>query len=102
MGPQGQKGPHLDAQYVTKALTHFQHPPPVKSQDQPYLHTKPNYGAMTQHAMAEDTTPPPLNKVGKKLIQEVCLVFLFHARGVNGGLLPALSALASQQADLTE
>ncbi len=45
--------------YVTKALTRFQHPPPVKSQDQPYLHAKPNYGAKTQHATAEDTAPPP-------------------------------------------
>ncbi len=87
--------------YVTKALTHFQHPPPVKSQDQPYPHAKPNYGAKTQHATAEDTTPP-LHKVGKKFIQEVCGVFLFLARGVDGGLLPALSALASQQANPTE
>jgi hypothetical protein len=87
--------------YVTKALTRFQHPPPVKSQDQPYLHAKPNYGAKTQHAMAEDTTPP-LDKAGKKFIQEVCGVFLFLAHGVNSGLLPALSALASQQANPTE
>jgi hypothetical protein len=48
------------------------------------------------------TQPPPLNKEGKKFIQEVCGVFLFLTRGVNGGLLPALSALASQQANLTE
>jgi hypothetical protein len=87
--------------YVTKALTRFQHPPPVKSQVQPYPHAKPNYGAKTQHAMAEDTNPP-LDKAGKKFIQEVCGVFLFLARGVNSGLLPALSALASQQANLME
>ncbi len=87
--------------YVTKALTRFQHPPPVISQDQLYLHTKPNYGAKTQHAMAEDTTPP-LDKAGKKFIQEVCRVFLFLAHEVDGGLLPALSTLASQQANPTE
>ncbi len=87
--------------YVTKALTHFQHPLPVKSQDQPYPHAKPNHGAKTQHAMAEDTHPP-LDKVGKKFIQEVCGVFLFLARGVNGSLLPALSALVSQQANPME
>jgi hypothetical protein len=86
--------------YVTKALTRFQHPPLVKSQDQPYPYAKPNYGAKTQHAMAEDTTPP-LNKAGKKFIQEVYGVFLFLACGVDGGLLPALSALASQQANPT-
>ncbi len=87
--------------YVNKAFTCFQHPLPVKSQDQPYPHAKPNYGALTQHAMAEDTTSP-INKAGKKFIQEVCGVFLFLARGVNGSLLPALSALASQQANTTE
>ncbi len=86
---------------VTRALTRFQHPPPVKSQDQPYLHAKPNYGAKTQHATAEDTTPP-LDKAGKKFIQEVCEVFLFLAYRVDGGLLPALSALAYQQANPTE
>ncbi len=67
---EGKKVHVLMPGYVTKALTRFQHPQPVKSQDQPYLHTKPNYGAKTQHAMAEDTTPP-LNKEGKKFIQEV-------------------------------
>ncbi len=87
--------------YVTKALTRFQHPPPDKSQDQPYPHATPNYGAKMQHAMAVDTTPL-LNKAGKKFIQEVCRVFLFPECGVNGGLLPALSALASQQANPTE
>jgi hypothetical protein len=45
--------------YVTKALTRFRYLPPVKSQDQPYPHAKPNYGVKTQHAMAEDTTPYP-------------------------------------------
>jgi hypothetical protein len=98
---EGKKVHILMPRYVTKALTHFWHPPPVKSQDQPYLHAKPNYGAKTQHATAEDTTPP-LDKAGKKLIQEVCGVFLFLARRVDGGLLPALSTLASQQANPTK
>ncbi len=48
------------------------------------------------------THPPPLNKGGKKFIQEMCGVFLFLAPGVNGSLLPTLSALASQQANPTE
>jgi len=87
--------------YVSKALTRFQHPPPLKPQDQPYPHVKPNYGAKTQYASPDDDSPP-LDKAGKKFIQEVCGVFLFLARGVDGGLLPALSALASQQANPTE
>jgi hypothetical protein len=87
--------------YVTRALIRFQHPPPIKIQDQPYPHAKPNYGAKAHHATAEDTSPP-LDKVGKKFIQEVCRVFLFLARRVDGGLLPALSDLASQQANPME
>ena len=87
--------------YVAKALARFQHPPPTKPQHQPYPHVKPNYGAKTQYAKEADTSPP-LDKAGKKFIQEVCGVFLFLARGVDGGLLPPLSALASQQANPTE
>ncbi len=92
---EGKKVPVLMPGYVPKALIHFQHPPPIKIQDQTYPHAKPNYGAKTQHATAKETSPP-LNKGGKKFIQEVCGVFLFLACGVNGGLLPTLSALASQ------
>ena len=47
-------------------------------------------------------TSPPLDKVGKKFIQEVCRVFLFLTCGINGGLLPTLSSLASQQANPAE
>ena len=50
----------------------------------------------------EDDDSPALNKARKKIIQEVCGVFLLLARAVNGGLLPALSSLASQQANPTE
>ncbi len=87
--------------YVPKALTRFQHPPPTKQQDQPYPHVKPNYGAHTQYAQGEDISPA-LDKAGKRFIQEVCGVFLFLAWAVDGGLLPALSSHASQQANLTE
>ena len=54
-----------------------------------------------QYAQGEDNSPA-LDEAGKKFIQEVCGVFLFLTRAVNGGLLPALSSLASQQANLTE
>ena len=64
--------------YLPKALTCFKHPIPSTPQDQPYPHIKPNYGAKTQHTAAEDT-PPPLDKEGKRFIQEVCGTFLFYA-----------------------
>jgi hypothetical protein len=83
--------------YVRKALTCFQHKPPAKRQDQPYPHIKPNYGAKQQYSQENDNSPA-LNKAGKKFIG----LFLFLARAVDGGLLPALSSLASQQANPTE
>jgi hypothetical protein len=85
--------------YVNKALAQFQHTPPQKQQDQPYV--KPTYGAKKQYSQVEDNFPA-LNKAGKRFIQEVCGVFLYLAQAVNGGLLPALSSLASQQANTTE
>jgi hypothetical protein len=62
----GKKGHVSMPVYVTKALTCFRHPPPVKSQDQSYLHAKPSYGAKMQHAMAEDTIPPPPQQGGEE------------------------------------
>ena len=79
----------------------FPTPPPNKRQEQPYPHVKPNYGAHTQYAQGEDVSPA-LDKAWKKFIQKVCGVFLFLARAVDGGLLPALSSLTSQQANPTE
>jgi hypothetical protein len=56
---QGQKVHLLMPGYLPKALTHFCHPTPTTPQDQPYPHTKPNYGAKMQHTAAVDTSPPP-------------------------------------------
>ncbi len=87
--------------YINNALARFQHTPPQKWQDQPYSHVKPTYGAKKQYSQVEDNSPS-LNKAGKKFIQEVCGVLLYLAQAVDGGLLPALSSLASQQANPTE
>ncbi len=54
-----------------------------------------------QYAQGEDVSPV-LDKVGKKFIKDICRVLLFLARAVDGGLLPAISSLASQQANPTE
>ncbi len=45
---------------------------------------------------------PAFGKAGKKFIQEVVGVFLYLAQAIDGGLLLALSSLASQQATPTE
>ncbi len=95
------KSPPLHAGVRPQSPHPLPTPPPAKRQDQPYPHVKPNYGAKKQYSQEEDDSPA-LSKAGKKIIQEVCGVFLFLARAVDGGLLPALSSLASQQAKPTE
>jgi hypothetical protein len=87
--------------YVENALKHFKHPPPIMPQDQPHPHVKKTYGAKVQHAKPINNSPP-LDKAGKKFIQEVTGVFLFLARAVDSTMLTLLNALASEQAAPTE
>jgi hypothetical protein len=54
-----------------------------------------------QYAKEPDNSVP-LDKLGKKFIQEVTGVFLFLARAVDSTMLTPLSALASEQAAPTE
>jgi hypothetical protein len=87
--------------YLENALKRFQHPPLVVPQDQPHPHVKKQYVAKVQHAKPPDDSPP-LDKAGKKFIQEVTGVFLYLARAVDSTMLTPLSALASKQAAPTE
>ncbi len=87
--------------YLENALKRFQHPPLIVPQDQPHPHVKKQYGTKVQHAKPHDDTPP-LNKAGKKFIQEVTGVFLYLARAVDSTMLTPLSALASEQVAPTE
>jgi hypothetical protein len=54
--------------YVEKALTQFQHPPPIVPQDWLHQHVKNTYGAKVQQANPLYTSPL-LDKAGKKFIQ---------------------------------
>jgi hypothetical protein len=70
-------------------------------QDQPHPHVQKTYGAKVQHAKAPNDSPP-LDKAGKKFVQEVTRLFLFLRRAVDSTMLTPLSALASEQAAPTE
>jgi hypothetical protein len=87
--------------YIKKALQRFQHPPPMKTQNQPHPSIKKTYGEKVQYANPTDEVPA-LDKAGKRFIQEVTGVFLFLARAVDGTMLTPLSALASEQASPTK
>ena len=87
--------------YVEKALARFKHERPKKPQDQPHQHTIPTYGAKIQYAKKEDDTNE-LDKNDKQYVQQVVGTFLFYGRAVDGTVLTALSAIASDQAAPTE
>jgi len=87
--------------YVEKALARFKHSKTRKVQDQPHKHAIPVYGAKVQYAKEADTSQL-LDKNGKKRVQQVVGTFLFYGRAVDGTMLPALSAIASDQAAPTQ
>ncbi len=87
--------------YVEKAVKWFQHPPPIVLQDQLHQHVKKTYSAKVQHTNLLGDSPP-LNKAGKKFIQEVPAVFLYLTQAVDSTMLTMLSAIASAQAAPTE
>jgi hypothetical protein len=87
--------------YIEKALKWFQHPSPIIPQDQLHQYVQKMYGVKVQHANLPDDFPP-LDKAGKKFIQEVMGVFLHLAQAVDSTMLTTLSALVSKQAAPTE
>ena len=87
--------------YVAKALKQFQHTTTKKDQAAPYPCAKIIYGAKKQYA-TQSSQAPPLDKKGKKYIQQICGKFLFLGRAVDSTLLCPISAIASQSANPTE
>jgi len=75
--------------YIKKALKQFKHER-RKRQHQPYPSAIIKYGAKTQYATAQSTSPQ-LDKPGKKIIQQVCGKFLFLGRAVDSTLHTAVS-----------
>ena len=87
--------------YVTKAMTRFQHSFPSKFQPSPFPWTTPHYGAKTQFtAEADQTTPLTAPEV--KFLQQVIGVFLYYARAVDSTMLVALGSLAAAQTQATQ
>jgi hypothetical protein len=102
MGLRGQKGPRPDARVCYQSPHPFSASPTCQESGSTLPAHQTKLWGKDSACHGRGHNLPPLNKAGKKFIQEVCRVFLFLARGVGGGLLPALSALASQQANPME
>ena len=87
--------------YVKKQLIRYEHSSPRRPQHCPYAPNPIQYGKKAQAPPPEDTSPP-LDKEGKKYIQQVVGSFLYYARAVDATILMALSAIAADQANPTE
>ena len=86
--------------YLTKALQRFKHEIPKSKQNSPHPHATPQYGAKAQYVENGDSLPP-LGKDDTKYIQAAAGTLLYYGRAVDSTILPALSAIATEQAKPT-
>jgi hypothetical protein len=87
--------------YLDKAFVRFNHERPMKIQNSPHPHVPPKYGAKTQYAV-EEIESPPLSKEDTTYVQAVAGTLLYNARAVDPTILPARSAIATEQAKPTQ
>jgi hypothetical protein len=81
---------------ISKALLKYQHQAPLKPQHAPYKATPIQSGTQVQTVMADTTAP--LSKELIKRLQDIVRTVLNYGRAVDQTILPAISAIASQQA----
>ncbi len=87
--------------YLSKALLWFKHDVPKTKQNSPHPHVAPQYGVKEQYTTEKDSSPL-LNKEEAKYVQAVAGTLLYYARVVDNTILPALSAIATEQAKPSE
>jgi hypothetical protein len=87
--------------YILKLRAKFQHETPKRPQHSPHRAPPKKYGTAAHDPIPPDTTPR-LDAPRIKIIQQVIGGVLYYARAVDLTVLPALSAVASDQASATE
>ena len=86
--------------YIGTALKRFGHLI-THGAASPAIYTPPHYGSTKpQPATVDDTEP--LSATDTKLLQEIVGVFLYYARAVDISMLPAVTAVASEQSKPTQ
>ena len=73
---------------------------PKSKQTSPHPHVAPQYGAKAQYAEEADSSPP-LGKEETKFVQAAAGTLLYYGRAVDNTILPALSAITTEQAKPT-
>jgi hypothetical protein len=86
--------------YVSNVLSKFQHDAPKHPQHTPSRYVTPVYGAKTQYATKDETTP----RTDKECltIQKVAGSILYYARAVDPTVLMPLNEIATEQTKATE
>jgi hypothetical protein len=87
--------------YIQKKLLRFKHQTPKAKQNSMHPHVKPQYGAKAKYVTNDDTSPPLTGKEAK-YVQEVAGTLLYYASAADSTILPALSAIATKQANPTK
>ena len=87
--------------YVDKVCLRFKHELPQKPQHSPYKAAPKVYGVAAQNTIP-DNESPKLDEERRKVVQQVIGSVPYYEQAVNETTLPALSSLASKQAQATE
>ena len=87
--------------YITKALTKFQHNAPKRPEHSPHRAPDRQIGAKVQLTEPVDTSEP-LTKKQRTDIQRIIGTLLYYGRAVDPTIAVALSSLASEQATGTQ
>ena len=87
--------------YIPKALVRFAAGTVLRGAASPALYTPPSKGKPNLGATPSDDSPE-VSAAAKQFVQEVNGVMLYYARAVDHLLLPACTAISSQQAHPTQ
>ena len=87
--------------YFPRVLQLYKHTAPSKPKHSPYQAQPKKYGTVAQDPLPQDNTTK-LDDNPKKHIQQIVGILLYYAWAVDLTILPALSSIASEQAEATK
>ena len=87
--------------YIDKVRQQFKHELPKKPHHSPFKAAPKVYRTTAQNTIPDDESPQ-IDEEQRKVVQQVIGSVMYYARAVDETTLPALSSLASKQAQATE
>ena len=88
-------------EYVQKMLVRFKYDVQKSTKNSSYQPAPRKFGKHSDNTIPADTSKSQMTKE-KKVVQQVIGTCLFYARAVDCTILPAISSIASEQANATE